>query len=724
MNSWAVGGRVGPYVLVGSVGAGGMGEVWKARDTRLDRIVAIKRLHTPDDAFEREARTIAALNHPNICTLHDIGVDYLVMEFIEGTPLRGPLEPSEAIRLGLQVASALEAAHGKGIVHRDLKPANVMVTGGRAKLLDFGISTSRPNAAPDATVTVEEQLSGTPAYMSPEQAQGLETDARSDIFSFGAMLYELVSGRRAFEGATPVATLSAVLRDDPTPLAVSGGLGQIVRRCLEKAPERRFQNATELRAALEGASTASPAQPVPSIAVLPFSNMSSDPEQEYFSDGLTEEIISALAQVPGLKVIARTSAFAFKGQNVQIGRIAEALGVSTILEGSVRRAGSRIRVTAQLIQASDGCHLWSERYDRELADVFAVQDDIASGIVKALKGRLAGPAMSVAGSRDYTPALPAYEAFLMGRHHVWRHTPESFEQGRRSYEEAIRLDPAYGLPYVGIAELLHIRASLRGPDARQAAAGIRPALEQALALDPSLPEAHAWLGIVDSTYDYDWTKASERFSAAMSVEPVSPRLRHLNAYFRLRFIGRADDAVAEHQVALQHDPLNLITRVGLVMSLMSAERLADASAEAHRLLELAPDFVASYSLLTLNMRGEPLEVSLGFAQRLNVLAPFVAGGKGLFAGLLQLSGDAGRAAELMRSVEDPEVYGNPLDLVFYHLALNDVDRAFDFLDLLADQHHPLMMMTVVGGPYATALRSSPRWSAFARRIGLAAPTGS
>ena len=718
MTPWEAGDRIGPYELITPVGAGGMGDVWKARDTRLGRLVALKRLRVRTEAFAREARAIAALNHPNICTLHDVGDHYLVMELLDGRPLAGPLEPDDATRIAIQIADALDAAHRRGIVHRDLKPANVMLVDGRPKLLDFGIATLRDPAVIGATMTAEQAVSGTPAYMAPEQAQGLPVDARADIFSFGALLYELLSGRAAFDGSSPLAIVAAVLRDDPAPLATTPPLAEVVRRCLEKSPGRRFQTAAELRLALESASGA--ARQTASIAVLPFTNLSPDPEHEYFSDGLTEEIISALARVEGLKVIARTSAFAFKGQRVQIRQVAETLGVTTVLEGSVRRAGNRIRVTAQLIQASDGCHLWSERYDRELADVFAVQDEIASAIVLALRARIGGAATTAPALREYTPAVAAYEAFLMARHHVWRHTTESFAQAQRSYEQAIALDPQYGLPYVGIAELLHIRASLRGPAAQEAARGVRPALERALSLDPSLAEAHAWMGIVDSTYDYDWASATRRFEAALT-EPVPPRVRHLHAYFRLRLIGRAAEAVAEHLAALQHDPLNLITRVGLVMSLMSAERHDEASAEANRLLELAPEFAANYGLLTVNVAREPLDVALSYAERGYALVPFTAGTAGLLAGLLRRKGDDRRADALLREVEDPGVYGNPVDLALYHLACGEVERAFEYLDRLVDQHHPMLIMVLVGGPYGPLLRVSPRWPAFARRIGLGGP---
>ncbi|HWE49679.1 MAG TPA: protein kinase, partial [Bryobacteraceae bacterium] len=369
--------RLGPYEIVLRIGEGGMGEVWKARDTRLDRVVAIKRLKAEHSSrFERESRAIAALNHPHICQIHDVGPDYLVLEYIEGKPLQGPMPVSQALHAALQIASALEAAHNSGILHRDLKPANILMAKSGAKLLDFGLA--KLSSESDATTLA---VAGTPLYMSPEQAEGKALDERSDIFSFGAVLYEMIAGHRAFE------SLAAVLRDDPAALEAPPEILRVVARCLAKNPAARFQSVAELRETLQQCAK-QPADLKPSIAVLPFANMSSDKENEYFSDGLTEEILNLLAKIPGLKVIARTSSFAFRGKEQDIRRVAEALAVGTVLEGSVRKAGSRIRITAQLINAQDGAHLWSERYDRELTDVFEVQDEIAAAIAGALKVKL------------------------------------------------------------------------------------------------------------------------------------------------------------------------------------------------------------------------------------------------------------------------------------------------------------------------------------------------
>ena len=713
MSTWEEGCQVGPYVLLGAIGAGGMGDVWKARDNRLDRVVAIKRLRVAGATIEREARTIAGLNHPHICTLHDIGDDYLVMEYIDGAPLTGPMEPEDARRVALQIVSALEAAHGKGIIHRDLKPANILLAEGRAKLLDFGIAKSRVGVTADATMTSEMTVSGTPAYMAPEQAQGGATDARSDIFSFGAVLYEMLSGHCAFSASSAIETLTAVLRDDPPALEAPPALSHIVKRCLEKSPARRYQTAAELRGALEQVSMVPDSGS--SIAVLPFANLSSDPEQEYFSDGLTEEIINALAHVPGLKVIARTSAFAFKGQQVPIGRIAETLAVSTILEGSVRRAGNRIRVTAQLVDVSNGFHLWSERYDRELADVFAVQDDIASAIVNELRGRFT----AAAPAATYTPKVSAYEAYMMARHHVWQGlTRERFAQGIQCYEQAITLDSRFPLPHAALAEVFHIVASGRGPEAQAAATRIRPSLARAVALDPGLPEAHAWLGVVATTYDYDWAEGERQFRAAMAREPVTSAIRHMNAYFNLRLTGRADEAIAEHHRAIEQDPLNMIFRVGLAASLTSAGRDAEASQAVDMLMDLAPDFPGTYGLLARNVAREPIERALAFAERFHAMDMWHTSSSGLLAGLRRRNGDTDRAAELMAGAGRPDEYGNAVGYALYHLACGETDRAFDYMDLLIEQRHPFLMMVIVGGPYAPALRASSRWAAFARKIRL------
>src|SRR5580658_2090324 len=514
---FTAGDRLGPYEILAAIGAGGMGEVWKARDTRLDRIVAIKQLKGQHSArFQQEPRAIAALNHPNICTLYDVGPDYLVMEYIEGAPLRGPLPLEQALRFAAQIAGALGVAHSKGILHRDLKPENVLVTASGVKLLDFGLAKLMTDSDPGVTKTTEGAVLGTAAYMSPEQAQGRPLDERSDVFSFGAVVYEMLSGARAFGGASMLDTLNSVVRDDPAPL--QSPASDIVKRCLAKQPAHRFQSIAEVRAALESIST-KPVEQQPSIAVLPFANMSADKENEYFSDGLAEEILNLLANIPGLKVIARTSSFAFRGKEQDITKIAEALRVQNILEGSVRRSGNRIRVTAQLIHAADGTHMWSERYDRELTDIFAIQDEISAAIAEALRVKLSP---QVAAKPRYTPKLPAYEAYLKARHYHWKVTAESMARADEFYEQAIALDPQYALAYAFYADYLFGRGVLGMTPMREAAPAVRAVAQKALELDSSLPEAHAVLCTFAAAYD---STGKRPRAGSLWRRPTTPFLR-------------------------------------------------------------------------------------------------------------------------------------------------------------------------------------------------------
>jgi serine/threonine protein kinase len=385
--SFVTGARIGPYELLECLGAGPLGEIWRGRDTRLGRPVAVKRLTGVRYriAFEQEARAIAVLSHPNICQLYDMGPDYLIMEYIEGQPMRVPLALGEAVRLATQVAAALEEAHSKGIVACALTPASIMINkDGSVKLVDFGVSRL---VEPDPrSRTVDALSSSSVAYMSPEQIKGQTLDARADVFSFGALMYAMLAGTRAFQGSTTAAVCDSVLWSEPAPLDVPGVVNLIVRRCLAKDPDERFHTMTDVHHALDRAAREILPQGQASIAVLPFTSMSSSPEDKLFGDGLAEELTNVLARVPNLKVAARTSAFAFRTGEQDIRTIAASLGVLTILEGSVRRSGNRIRVTAQLINAANGYHLWSERYDREFTEVFAIQDEIVQAIAAALAG--------------------------------------------------------------------------------------------------------------------------------------------------------------------------------------------------------------------------------------------------------------------------------------------------------------------------------------------------
>jgi len=703
MDAWTPDTTLGPYVLLEPIGAGGMGEVWKARDTRLDRTVAIKRLKAEHrDRFEHEARAIAALNHPHICQIHDTGPDYLVLEFVDGVPTRGPLPAEDVLRLGLQIASALEDAHAAGIFHRDLKPDNILLTRkGSIKLLDFGIAKSTVNEGDAATMA--SGVIGTPLYMSPEQAEGAPVDASSDIFSLGAVLYELCAGRRAFD------SLAALLRDEPAPLEAPAPLRSVILRCLRKRSADRYRNAWELRVALEQLATPS-TDSRPSVAVLPFVNMSADQEQEYFSDGLADEVINALSRVPGLKVTARTSAFAFKRKDAAIAEIARNLGVAHVLEGSVRKSGQRIRVTAQLINAADGCPTWSERWDRDLTDIFAVQDEISSAITAVLQTKL-GVSRALG---QYTPRVDAYEAYLKGRHFTWSLNIDQFRDARRFYEEAIRLDPQFALAHAALAEYFHIGARAWLDPQKARALGLEAA-ERALAIDPALPEANAWRAIYAIVRDYDWQTADRCFRVATAQPTVSPTIRHLHGYFYLRVVGRAPEAVIAHRRAIDEDPLNLIVRVGYAASLRAAGRAEEALNEARRVLEINPQYAAVYNLQALDVTAVSPEEALAHAERGAALALSSRSNLGVLAGVLFQQGHVARAHELIASLDAAE-YDTPVALTMFHALCNDPEEAARWCDRAIDQRHPFVPMVLLTPPYLPVLRASSRWPALARRV--------
>ncbi len=709
---------MGPYEILAPIGAGGMGEVWKARDTRLDRIVAIKILKTPHAArFQQEARAVAALNHAHICQIYDIGPDYLVLEYVEGSPLRGPLGVEEAVRLALQIAGALEAAHKLGVLHRDLKPENVLITASGAKLLDFGLAKSLAPSDADLTNTAEGTVLGTAAYMSPEQARGKALDARSDVFSFGAVLYEMLSGRPAFDGGTMVDILSAVVRDEPAPLEAPEPLARIVSRCLQKSLTLRFQTMAEVHTALKQLAVASdvvkPAER-PSIAVLPFANMSRDGDDEYFSDGLAAEIINALVKVSGLKVIARTSAFAFKGQNTDIRKIAEVLGVASVLEGSVRRAGNRIRVTAQLIAAADGSHLWSERYDRQMEDIFAVQDEIAAAIASELEVKFA-PAQAARSRRQ--PNLKAYEAYLRYLHFQWDFTPESLRRSRECLEQAIALDPEFALPYVGLADH-HLASAQAGVRADEAMPRARELAERALQLDPDLPEAHGMLGIVAGTYDLDWEEAERRFRQATAREPVPWHLRLWHSYFYLFPVGRAEEARREAERALEDDPLSQIISVALAAVYDGLGLEEEARAAYARMLELDPRFWLGLWQFGMHcaIHGRHADAR-DCAEKAIAIFPSSPLNIGLLAGVLRNAGETARAEALLA----PSLAGSYEDSAartFFHLLCGEIDAALEWAGKALEERNPTFIQNAIR-PFEKLFRTSPGWPALLKKMNVA-----
>lgn len=697
---------LGPYTLIEPIGAGGMGEVWKGLDTRLNRTVAIKRLKPGHSArFEQEARAIAALNHPHICQIYDVGPDYLVMEYIEGKPFGGPLPPEEAVRLAIQVVSALEDAHSKTILHRDLKPGNILVGAKGAKLLDFGLAKELSDT--DATQTIEGMVMGTVPYMAPEQAEGKAVDVRSEVFSFGSVLYEVLSGRRAFD------SLVAVARDEPAKLQAPDAVTRVVTKCLKKSPAERYQSMTELKTALQGIGKV---EEVPSIAVLPFANMSADPEQEYFSDGLAEEIINALAQIPGLKVIARTSAFAFKGQNTDIRQIAEALGVAHVLEGSVRKAANRVRITAQLIAAKDGSHLWSERYDRSLDDIFAVQDEIATTIVGKLHGKLG---MALPERHKHVPKLDAYEAYLKGQQHFFAGTPASFALAKTCYEQAIARDVAFALPHTGLGSLYIVLAGIGLMPAHQAMPLVPSVAAKALELDADLPEAHALLGTVCAAFDYDWTQAAKHYQAARAREPIPSYVRAVFAVRYLLPMGRLTEALAEADLALQEDPLAVPIHMIRVWCLLAAGRDSEVAAELDWLNQHCGNSPVMLSIRMVNheFRGE-LEEARNTAELWQAAAPGTLGPLGWLAGFARREGDSAKAEGLLDRLRPGTAYGAPLALAGYHALLGEWEEVGRWLDAAFEQRDLAFCIIVFTAPQLRPFRASPYWPALRKKMNL------
>jgi eukaryotic-like serine/threonine-protein kinase len=705
-----------------------MGEVYRARDTRLGRDVAIKVLPEafaadPDRLrrFEQEARAIAALNHPHICQLHDVGKGYLVLEYVEGDPVRGPMVVTDALRVARQIASALDAAHGRGILHRDLKPANIILSGrsttdSTAKLLDFGIAKlmGEPEGGlEDATRTSTGSVVGTAAYMSPEQAEGKPLDARSDVFSFGAVLYELLSGRRAFDGESTAQVVSAVLRDDPPSYDAPPAVDRIVRRCLAKRPFDRFQTMRELRTALDDLS-ARAVDEQPSIVVLPFENMSGDKENDYFSDGLAEEIINALTRIPGLKVIARTSAFAFKGKHRDVRRIAEALGVTKVLEGSVRKAGNRIRVMAQLIAAADGTHVWSERYDRELADVFAVQDDIAAAITGALRLSLS-PASAL--PRRYMPSLVAYDQYLKALHLCDSSTPQTMAQAREHFERAIALDPQFAVAHAEFAHLYHLLGIYGVLAPLEAIPLMRKHTQRSLEIDPSLPEGQAMLGTV-AMFEFDWTETERQFRLAMSHGAVPSRVHRYYAHYCLLPTGRGQEAVEHYRLGLSEDPLNLQFRTELAICLRAAGRLVEADDELRRIMQIDATFWFPYFILGVNRALDGyLEEAVAISEQAFQLAPWFKPIAGFRAAMLRRTGQAEAAERLYADHLRPaDRYADPIGVAMFHLVSGELDAAADWTETAIEQRAVAVLFFLHA--HAIALRSTPRWPRLARMMNL------
>ncbi len=761
---------VGQYQVEAFLGAGGAGEVYLAQDTRLERKVALKILPQAKDRekilrFTREARTASGLNHPNILTIYEIGlhhdINFIVAEYIAGRRLRehlakGPLPLTEALDIAGQIASALAAAHEAGIVHRDIKPENIMLRpDGLVKVLDFGLAKLFQPRDDQTVVDKEAQTAvqnlttpglvmGTVNYMSPEQARGLPVDSRTDLWSLGVVLYEMCAGQRPFARATVADTLAAILTSEPKPLAqldpdAPDELREITRKTLRKDPAERYQTAKALitdlkslqkrlefesefgRSGAPASSDTAKLHQVPagsernSIAVLPFVNMSADAENEYFCDGLAEELLNALAKIDELKVAARTSAFSFKGKNTRVSEIGNALNVKTVLEGSVRKSGNRVRITAQLVSAADGYHLWSERYDREMKDIFDVQDEITLAVVDALKLKLLGDDQALVLKR-FTENNEAYELFLKGRFFWFKFNPEALKKSQDCFEQALQKDPDFAPAYAGLALSL-VASSVFTPPKDVFPKAKEMALE-ALKRDSSLAEAWNSRAAVKFFYEWDWAGAESDCLRSIDIDPRYV-LAHDLYSLRLLAEGRFAEALSQTRAACELDPLSGFINATVGFALYFWRRYDEATDQLLKGVELDPgNFWIHMCLVDLYEQRGMHKEALHHRQELLTLA----GSNELAVALGQEFQRSGYHGVLLKSLDDLEKQSNfryvsPLDVAAIYERLGEPEKALDWLEKAVEERTMYLVFLKVR-PTWESLHSNPRYVNLLRRVGF------
>jgi serine/threonine-protein kinase len=736
----------GHYEIINQIGAGGMGEVYLAKDKKLDRNVAVKILNEEfsQDAsnlnrFIREAKATSRLNHPNILVVHEIGqqenTNYIVSEFINGKTLREVIKEkrlklSEVLDISIPIADALCTAHSSNIIHRDIKPENIMVRpDGVVKVLDFGLAKvvqqkDRSNfGLEESTVqlshTAKDVIMGTVSYMSPEQARAQRVDARTDIFSFGIMLYEMLTGQQPFTGETFSHTIVAILEKEPPPLSqfISSfppEIERIIKNCLAKKADKRysmaksllddlkdlkeelaFQSKLERRSAsnkktetetqfIRAAITAK-TEKRNSIAVLPFTNISAEAENEYFCDGLAEELLNALAKIDDLKVAARTSAFSFKNKNTEVSQIGKTLNVSTILEGSVRKSGNRIRISLQLINVADGYHLWSERYDREMKEIFDVQDEITLAVVDALKVKLFGEEKAAILKR-YTDSPEAYELYLKGLYHCYKWTDEGFRKSIEYFEKALEEDPEFAPAYAKIADYYHFTSHIGLFSPHEIHPKWKAAAQRALEIDEGLADAHLAMAHIYFYFDRDWAKAEGEFERAIELNANSTDAHKYYGLF-LASRERFDQAVAEGKKALALDPLSIAVNIVGGFIYLFVDRLDDALGLVRQMIELDSNAPQGYwvggSLLMANGKYEEaveaFQKSLSLGDNQMALAKL-----GCAYGLVGRRDEALKILDQLFEMRKCR-YAAPFNIARVYAGLGDNDNAFEWMEKAVEE---------------------------------------
>lgn len=733
------------YQIRRELGRGGMATVFLARDIRHERDVALKVLR-PElgigaERFLREIKVAAGLRHPHILPLHDSGevgeLLFYVMPYVAGLSLEArltevrTLPPVDAMVVGAEVAEALDHAHRRGVVHRDIKPGNILLEDGHAVVTDFGIARA-VIAAGEERITHTGIAVGTPAYMSPEQVTGEETiDGRSDVYSLGCVLFEAIAGVLPYHGPNAMATMAARL-SSPAPRLRDGvpeinpELDEAIARALALDPGERFQTANEfgtvLRSLAASPRTGSRPQvargPSPaSIAVLPFASMSADRDNEYFADGITEEIINALAKLDGLRVASRTSSFAFKGQGTDIRRVGEQLNVATVLEGSVRKAPNRLRVTAQLINVRDGYHLWSERYDRDLDDVFVIQDEIARAIVENLQVKL-GQRSDPKLVKAHTANLDAYNLYLEGRYH-WIRRGDSLRHAERSFSEAVALDPGFALAHSGLADTYNLLGWYGMLPPADAFSRAKAAAQRSLAADSQLAEAHTSLAFA-LMHDWDWLGADRAFARSLALNPAYPTAHHWYAEF-LMCRGRTRDAVEEAGKAQELDPLGLIFNTVRGMAHYFDRNFVASVAECRRTLAMDQSFSPSMIWLGLShvAVGEYREAIRVFEDEQRVTGAFsMTNG---FRGVAHARGGSlPEAEQILRELREKSTvqYVSAFDVAILEYALGRHDMALAELERATRERSTWMVWAEID-PLLDQMRVDDRFAElFARPAGL------
>jgi len=785
-----IGRTLGRYRILLKIGRGGMGEVFLAEDTSLHRRVALKflppEMQQDGEAlkrFVREARSAAALDHPYICHINEVaeseGRDFIVMEYVDGETLRAkigqePLALEETLQIGIEVAEALEAAHGKGIVHRDIKPENIMLTKtGHVKVMDFGLAKQMTTPAdmeiggPTMTlVTSEGSTVGTLAYMSPEQLRGRPVDARSDIWALGVTLYEMTAGTRPFRGQSGFEVSSAILNKPPLPLPpeVPAQLGAVILRCLEKDPDKRYERVEDLRAALEGiragtASTwaawryrlarrrwlvsaaavvivaaltfalnigglrtrltggaAAAARPF-KLAVLPFENLSGDPEQEFLSDGLTQDMISELGRLypARMSVIGRASVMRYKRSETPLDQIGRELGVAYVLGGSCRRESVRVRISVELIQIRDQTQIWTETYEREISGLLALQSEVARKVAGALALKLLpGDEARLAKVRSVDPE--AYEAYLKGVHHREAMTKAGFDEAERNFNLAIEKDPGYAAPWAGLSAVWVSRVQLNMAPREEGLIRAKSAALKALALDDGETEARRVLAGILTWLDWDWPAAERAWNRLFEIDPDNAKGLPGYSHF-LVVMGRLDEAITKSERAMELDPYNVRTQSFHAVVLMHARRFDEAVALARKALSVQPNTQVAGSALmdSLLMKGMHDELLAMERERW---------GKDpeLAKALDQGYAEAGfREAEKRLTDILAARYGRPGSVTGYTLAnyyarAGEKDRVIEWLEKAYEEHNN--NLPYMRTPVFDLVRDDPRFQDLARRVGL------